>query len=95
LRRVSIFDSPAGYARNEPCMCLSLTGFLSTGDSNAPGNYALLDQVAALHWVKENIAAFDGDPNDVTLMGHGHGAALANLLMLSPVTKGRTGGAIN
>jgi len=76
-------------------MCLSLTGFLSTGDSNAPGNYALLDQVAALHWVKENIAAFDGDPNDVTLMGHGHGAALANLLMLSPVTKGRTGGAIN
>jgi len=44
--------------------------------------------VAALHWVKENIAAFDGDPNDVTLVGHGHGAALVNLLMLSPVTKG-------
>jgi len=38
--------------------------------------------------VKENIAAFDGDPNDVTLVGHGHGAALVNLLMLSPVTKG-------
>jgi len=67
---------------------LSLAGFLSTGDSNAPGNYAVLDQVAALHWVKENIAAFDGDPNDVTLIGHGHGAALVNLLMVSPVTKG-------
>ena len=48
----------------------------------------MLDQVAALHWVKENIATFDGDPNDVTLIGHGHGAALVNLLMLSPVTKG-------
>ena len=68
---------------------LSPTGFLSTGDSNAPGNYALLDQVAALHWVKENIRAFDGDPNDVTLIGHGHGAALVNLLMISPVTKGK------
>jgi len=67
---------------------VSPTGFLSTGDSNAPGNYALLDQVAALHWVKENIRAFDGDPNDVTLIGHGHGAALVNLLMISPVTKG-------
>jgi len=66
-------------------------GFLSTGDSNAPGNYAVLDQVAALHWVKENIRAFDGDPNDVTLVGHGHGAALVNLLMISPVTKGKWG----
>ena len=48
----------------------------------------MLDQVAALHWVKENIAAFGGDPNDVTLIGHGHGAALVNLLMVTPVTKG-------
>ena len=74
---------------NDGCLALSPTGFLSTGDSNAPGNYALLDQVAALHWVKENIRAFDGDPNDVTLIGHGHGAALVNLLMISPVTKGK------
>jgi len=49
----------------------------------------VLDLVAALHWVKENIAEFDGDCNDVTLVGHGHGAALVNLLMISPVTKGR------
>lgn len=67
---------------------VSGAGFLSTGDSNAPGNYALLDLVAALHWVKENIQAFGGDPNSVTLMGHGHGAALVNLLMISPITKG-------
>jgi len=63
-------------------------GFLSTEDSNAPGNNALLDLVAALHWVKENIAAFGGDPDQVTLMGQGHGAALVNILMISPVAKG-------
>ncbi len=34
------------------------SGFMSTDDSNAPGNYALLDQVAALHWLKENIGKF-------------------------------------
>jgi len=69
-------------------LCEFDAGFLSTGDSNAPGNYALLDLVAALHWVKENIQAFGGDPNSVTLMGHGYGAALVNLLMISPITKG-------
>jgi len=63
-------------------------GFLSTGDSNAPGNYALLDIVAALHWIKENIGAFSGDAGSVTLLGQGHGAALVHLLMVSPVTRG-------
>jgi carboxylesterase type B len=63
-------------------------GFLSTGDSNAPGNYAILDQVAALHWIKENIGSFSGDPNSVTLLGHGYGASLVNLLLVSPVTRG-------
>ena len=63
-------------------------GFLSTEDSNAPGNYALLDLVAGLHWIKENIQIFGGDPNDVTLFGHSYGAAMVNLLLISPVTKG-------
>ena len=63
-------------------------GFLSTEDSNAPGNYALLDQVAALRWVHENIRAFGGDPSHVTVLGHGRGAAMVNLLMVSPVTRG-------
>ena len=70
------------------CVCGVRAGFLSTGDSNAPGNYALLDIVAALHWVKENIAAFSGDAESVTLLGQGHGAALVHLLMVSPVTRG-------
>ncbi|ELT99093.1 hypothetical protein CAPTEDRAFT_228965 [Capitella teleta] len=68
---------------------LGVLGFLSTGDSNAPGNYALLDQVAALHWVRENIRAFGGDPGEISLLGQGYGAAMVNLLMVSPVTRGR------
>ena len=66
-----------------------LTGFLSTGDRYAPGNYALLDIVAALHWIADNIRAFGGDPDEVTLFGEDHGAALVNLLLLSPVTRGK------
>jgi carboxylesterase type B len=61
---------------------------LSTHDVHAPGNYALLDQVASLRWVADNIESFGGDPANVTLMGHGVGGALVNLLMLSPVTAG-------
>ena len=71
------------------CCYFISTGFFTTGDSNAQGNYALLDQVAALHWIKENIEPFGGDPNQVTLMGQGYGAAMVNLLLVSPVTAGR------
>ena len=66
-----------------------VSGFLSTGDSHAPGNYGLLDQVAALHWISDNIQVFGGDPRQVTLLGHGYGAAMVNLLLLSPATRGQ------
>ncbi|ESN94128.1 hypothetical protein HELRODRAFT_123655, partial [Helobdella robusta] len=65
-----------------------LVGFLSTTDSDASGNYALLDQVAALQWIQANIKNFGGNPNGVTIMGQGHGAAMANMLMMSPITRG-------
>ncbi|UYV83710.1 Ces3, partial [Cordylochernes scorpioides] len=47
-----------------------------------------MDQVAALHWLQENILEFGGDPDNVTVLGHGHGAACVHLLMVSPMAKG-------
>jgi len=65
------------------------SGFLvSQVDGMVRGNYGLLDIVAALHWLQQNIAAFGGLPSNVTLIGHGHGAALAHILALSPMAKG-------
>ncbi|XP_045200613.2 neuroligin-4, Y-linked-like isoform X2 [Mercenaria mercenaria] len=67
---------------------LGVLGFLSTGDSNAEGNYALWDLLAILFWVKQNIDRFGGDAGRVTLFGHGHGAALVNVLLFTEsVTK--------
>lgn len=60
-----------------------MTGFLSTGDEASPGNYGLKDQVLALRWVKNNIKAFGGDPDNVTLMGSSFGAISAHLHMIS------------
>ena len=54
----------------------------------ASGNYALLDAVAGLRWVRDNIAAFGGDPDNVTLFGHSAGAWMAGKLMVSPLAEG-------
>ncbi|XP_002711694.2 carboxylesterase 4A isoform X1 [Oryctolagus cuniculus] len=67
---------------------LGILGFLSTGDSQARGNWALLDQLAALLWVQENIEAFGGDRNRVTLFGQSAGAISISGLMLSPLAQG-------
>lgn len=48
-----------------------------------------MDLVAGLHWLRENLVAFGGDPAKITLMGHGTGAALANILAVSPVAGGK------
>lgn len=52
------------------------------------GNLGIKDIAAALRWIKINIGAFGGDPTRVTIVGHDTGAALVNLLFVSPNSKG-------
>ncbi|XP_057566708.1 liver carboxylesterase-like isoform X1 [Hippopotamus amphibius kiboko] len=66
---------------------LGIWGFFSTGDEHCRGNWGLLDQLAALHWVQENIAHFGGDPGSVTIFGESAGGASVSILVLSPLAK--------
>ncbi|NXJ61738.1 CEL lipase, partial [Rostratula benghalensis] len=63
-------------------------GFLSTGDENLPGNYGLKDQHMAIAWVKRNIKAFGGDPENITIFGESAGAVSVSLQTLTPKNKG-------
>ena len=73
---------------------LGVFGFLATeelmaeSENGTTGNYGLLDQIKALEWVQENIAAFGGDPDNVTLAGESAGAACVSALCTSPLARG-------
>lgn len=73
---------------------LNIFGFLAHPDltrespTHSSGNYGLLDVIAALQWVQQNIAAFGGDRRRVTLAGQSAGAMIASALTASPLAKG-------
>ncbi|MFO7562980.1 MAG: carboxylesterase family protein [Enhygromyxa sp.] len=77
---------------------LGLLGFLAlpelTAESGTSGNWAHLDQIAALKWVARNIAAFGGDPNRVTIVGESAGALGVCVLLASPLAAGLFHGAV-
>ena len=73
---------------------LGLYGFFAHADlaaeddNGSTGNYGMLDQLAALQWVQDNIENFGGDPNNVTIFGESAGAHSVGQLMASPLSKG-------
>ncbi|XP_018620621.1 carboxylesterase 5A isoform X2 [Scleropages formosus] len=90
---VSLFDGSALAAYENVVVVviqyrLGILGFFSTEDEYAPGNFGLLDQVAALRWVQENIHSFGGNPKSVTIFGQSAGGASVSLQLLSPLSAG-------
>ncbi|XP_063103408.1 carboxylesterase 5A isoform X6 [Cavia porcellus] len=88
----SIFDGSALAAYENVLVVtiqyrLGIFGFFNTGDRHAPGNWAFMDQLAALSWVQENIKGFGGNPGSVTIFGESAGAISVSSLILSPLAK--------
>ncbi|VDP73178.1 unnamed protein product [Echinostoma caproni] len=63
-------------------------GFLSLKEGQSNGNFALFDLHAAILWLRNNVASFGGDPEQITIMGYRHGAALVHLFSLSKMAQG-------
>ena len=94
---VALYDGGA-YARRGAVVVtinyrMGALGFFSHpaidgDDASAPVNYGLFDQIAALRWVRDNIAAFGGDPGNVTIFGESAGAQSVLALYASPRAKG-------
>lgn len=67
---------------------LEVLGFLCLNNEDIPGNAGLKDQVAALKWVKKNVSAFGGDPNNITIFGCSAGAASTSYHLISKMSEG-------
>ena len=98
------FDG-AAYARSGVILVtinyrLGILGFLAhpwlsaENEAGRSGNYGILDQIAALRWVRENISSFGGDPDNITVFGQSAGAMSTQTLCSSPATKGMIAKAI-
>jgi len=74
LGRLGFFDHPGLAAERDP--------------GEAAGNYGVMDQIAALEWVRDNISAFGGDPRAVTIFGESAGGAAVTQLMIAPAARG-------
>jgi para-nitrobenzyl esterase len=77
-----------------PLGWLALPALSAESPKGVSGNYGLLDQIAAISWVKRNIAAFGGDPDRVTIAGQSAGGLSVLYLLASPVARGLFAGAI-
>ncbi len=73
---------------------LAHPGLTAESDHHSSGNYALMDMIAAISWVKKNISAFGGDPDRITIAGQSAGSASVNCLLTSPPARGLFQGAI-
>ncbi len=73
---------------------LSTLGFLALNDGKTNGNFGIADQIAALDWVRDNIAAFGGDKDRITIFGQSAGAASVRALMGSPKAIGKYAAAV-
>ena len=67
---------------------LAHPGLSAEQPHRSSGNYGHLDQIAALRWIRDNIAAFGGDPRCVTIFGQSAGSSTVNTLMASPLARG-------
>ncbi|XP_041378852.1 acetylcholinesterase-like [Gigantopelta aegis] len=87
---LSIYDGKTLVGLNDIILVsinyrLGAFGFLATGDGRISGNFGAMDQIMALKWIKDNIAAFGGNPDSVTIFGESAGGTSIDYLMLSPL----------
>src|ERR1700678_4488344 len=87
LARKGVIVITVAY-RLGPLGFLTLPELTRESTQHSSGNYGLMDQIAALEWVQRNIAAFGGDPKNVTIAGQSAGSMSVSMLMSSPLAKG-------